>query len=65
MFSKISGVNLLGFQPQLLSTPTQKIEPKYIQTSVAPQYSLAHPRANDSDGVVGESSLAKRLDLIS
>ena len=65
MFSKINGVNLLGFQPRVPMTPIQKSEPKYIQSSVTPQYSLSHPRANDSDGVMGESPLARRLDIIS
>jgi len=65
MFPKVSGVNLYGFSP-LKGTQSQvKVEPQYIQSSVAPKYSLNFPRANDSDGICGVSPLANRLDIIS
>ena len=65
MLSKITGVNLLGYVPQTRSAVGANTETHYIQKSVAHEYSLSHPRANDSEGVYGESPLAKHLDLIS
>lgn len=65
MLSKITGVNLYGFKPQVTSATEYRGEPKYIQTSFAPQYNASHPRVNDSEGVVNESPLARQLDIIS
>ena len=65
MLPKITGVNLAGFVSQVKSVPAYRVEQGYIQTSVAPQYSTSHPKVNDSEGVFGESPLAKHLDIIS
>ena len=64
-FLNVTGVGSFGFKPQVSLVSEFKGEPKYIQKSVAPQYSLSYPRVNDSEGVIGESPLAKHLDLIS
>lgn len=52
-----------AFQPEM-SSASYKTNP-FIQSAAAPQYNLSHPRANDSEGLVNVSPLAKKLDILS
>lgn len=71
MFPQINGLGALNVFDLRQSSPTEASgtqtahNPFMKQAVAATAYTPNHPRHVDSEGVIGESPLAKRLDFIS
>ena len=71
MFPLISGLSALNVFDLRKSSPAEASgaqgadNPFMKQAVAAVSYTPEHPRHVDSEGVIGESPLAKRLDFIS
>lgn len=70
MFPAISALNALNVFDLRRISPAESQAPQvaanpFMKQAVSAAYTTSHPRCGDSPGVVNESHLAKRLDIIS